>query len=453
SGFSPGAMSLYTVEQLELLRRLKATGITVQAIVDVGHVHAHHPNLIQLKAFNEMNSVTTVLDAIPFPQQQAAPAIVDVTDPDPASGGPSPSVVVLPTTTTMSLPGPSLLPVQVPAVSAPPSVASIETTLASLMPSPAIVTNPMFFMQGAPMPLTAPSSMLHNSLAAAMAAAQAAAAAQQQQQQRLQLQQRLQTPPAVSSSTSASASTSNEVDHSQRPPRTSAIRCTPMREITTLDNPKELEDFMSQGEEGCIADMKAFITHYSLRQTTVAMMTGVSQPYISKLLNGNHRELSLRCRKNIYCWYLNCRRHPEKLSSFLADPSSRLETNAEGDLVPQKRERYVFRPVLLRLLEQCFSETPFPDTTRRQEIANACNAALIQDKKGVPLMPKEVVSPQVVSNWFANKRKELRRKNGPVSPEATHGVLYPALIEALERGAGSVPEQSETGSASPPNDE
>lgn len=31
---------------------------------------------------------------------------------------------------------------------------------------------------------------------------------------------------------------------------------------------------MSQGEEGCIADMKSFITHYSLRQTTVAMMTG-----------------------------------------------------------------------------------------------------------------------------------------------------------------------------------
>jgi hypothetical protein len=27
------------------------------------------------------------------------------------------------------------------------------------------------------------------------------------------------------------------------------------------------------------------------------------------------------------------------------------------------------------------------------------------------LMPKEVVTPQVVANWFANKRKEIRRKN------------------------------------------
>lgn len=49
---------------------------------------------------------------------------------------------------------------------------------------------------------------------------------------------------------------------------------TPMKDITTLDDPMELEQFMSQGEEGCINDMKQFITQFSLRQTTVAMMTG-----------------------------------------------------------------------------------------------------------------------------------------------------------------------------------
>jgi hypothetical protein len=109
---------------------------------------------------------------------------------------------------------------------------------------------------------------------------------------------------------------------------------------------------------------------------------GVSQPYISKLLNGNHRELSLRCRKNIYSWYLNCRRHPEKLASFLQDPATRLETNGEGELVPQRRERYVFRPVLIKILETFFLETPFPDFNKRVEIATACNNALQQDKKG-----------------------------------------------------------------------
>ncbi|VDO16223.1 unnamed protein product, partial [Brugia timori] len=196
-----------------------------------------------------------------------------------------------------------------------------------------------------------------------------------------------------------------------------------MREITTLDDPSELDEFMQQGEEACILDMKKFITQFSLRQTTVAMMTGVSQPYISKLLNGNHRELSLRCRKNIYSWYLNCRRHPEKLSSFLADPSTRLETNGDGELIPQRRERYVFRPILIRILEGFFAQTPFPDLNRRIEIATACNQALQIDKKGVGLMPKEVVSPQVVANWFANKRKELRRRSNDECNEANNANL------------------------------
>ncbi|VDK60809.1 unnamed protein product [Gongylonema pulchrum] len=110
------------------------------------------------------------------------------------------------------------------------------------------------------------------------------------------------------------------------------------------------------------------------------------------MLNGNHRELSLRCRKNIYSWYLNCRRHPEKLSSFLADPSTRLETNGDGELIPQRRERYVFRPILIRILEGFFAQTPFPDLNRRIEIATACNQALQIDKKGTAKVLKKFFS-------------------------------------------------------------
>lgn len=64
---------------------------------------------------------------------------------------------------------------------------------------------------------------------------------------------------------------SNSSPSSCRPIRSQR---TPMREITTLDDPSELDDFMQQGEEACIQDMKQFITQFSLRQTTVAMMTG-----------------------------------------------------------------------------------------------------------------------------------------------------------------------------------
>uniref|UniRef100_A0A913HT68 Homeobox domain-containing protein n=1 Tax=Strongyloides stercoralis TaxID=6248 RepID=A0A913HT68_STRER len=185
---------------------------------------------------------------------------------------------------------------------------------------------------------------------------------------------------------------------------------TPMREITTLDDPKELEEFIEKGEENCINDMRQFITQLSLRQTTVAQMTGVSQPYISKMLNGNHKELSLRCRKNIYSWYLNMKKHPEKLSSYLSDPLIRLETNTDGELIPQRRERYVFRPILIKILESFFLEAPFPDYAKRMEIAAVCNKALLKEKNGNDLLNKEIVSPQVVANWFANKRKEMKKK-------------------------------------------
>ncbi|KAI6207216.1 hypothetical protein M3Y99_01860800 [Aphelenchoides fujianensis] len=182
----------------------------------------------------------------------------------------------------------------------------------------------------------------------------------------------------------------------------------PAREAIVLEDPQELEEFMQQGEEACIQEMKKFITHYSLRQTTVAQMTAVSQPYISKLLNGNHRELSLRCRRNIYAWYLQCKKNP---SIYCQDPSTRLETNGDGELVPQRRERYVFRPSLIRLLEAFFVESPFPDGQRRAEIAQALNHTLQMEKHGQHLLGKEIVTPQVVSNWFANKRKEQRRKS------------------------------------------
>jgi hypothetical protein len=46
------------------------------------------------------------------------------------------------------------------------------------------------------------------------------------------------------------------------------------RDVAMLEDPNELETFMQQGEDYCINEMKKFITQYSLRQTTVAQMTG-----------------------------------------------------------------------------------------------------------------------------------------------------------------------------------
>ncbi|KAL6732600.1 hypothetical protein Aduo_003345 [Ancylostoma duodenale] len=143
---------------------------------------------------------------------------------------------------------------------------------------------------------------------------------------------------------------------------------------------------------------------------------------------------------------------------FFADPATRLETNGDGELVPQRRERYVFRPILIKILEGFFAQSPFPDLNKRVEIATTCNQVLQIEKRGVGLMPKEVVSPQVVANWFANKRKELRRRSqeaseqaaavaGPATSQPTTPA-HPANEEATSSGVGSTPspimEETET---------
>lgn len=70
------------------------------------------------------------------------------------------------------------------------------------------------------------------------------------------------------------------------------------------------------------------------------------------------------------------------LAIYCQDPTTRLETNGDGELVPQRRERYVFRPILIRILEAYFAESPFPDTQKRAEISQTCNNALQAEKKG-----------------------------------------------------------------------
>ncbi|CAJ0578182.1 unnamed protein product, partial [Mesorhabditis spiculigera] len=315
-------MSLFTVEQLELIRRLKTTGINAEAVLEAFRTLDELERELEVAARQVQSLSQIAMPSIEPSSTISSPPVIQPTNHLPQAASP---------------PAPS--PILLQALRAQNPVPLLISTTSPLIPSSS-PERPMS-IQTAPIPSTASES------------------------------------PHFSYESPSSFS------YAQYVPGTRPVRSlrTPMKEITTLDDPQELEDFMKQGEEGCINDMKQFITQYSLRQTTVAMMTGVSQPYISKLLNGNHRELSLRCRKNIYSWYLNCRRHPEKLAAFLADPASRLETNGDGELVPQRRERYVFRPILIRMLEQFFAQTPFPDLTRRMEIANACNAALKQDKK------------------------------------------------------------------------
>lgn len=215
-----------------------------------------------------------------------------------------------------------------------------------------------------------------------------------------------------------------------------------IQEFVTLQDPTELEQLLKNGEEAAISEMKQFIQQYQLRQTTVGSMTNISQPYVSKFLNGNYKDLSLRCRTKIFVWYLNCRRNPEKMARFIADPyhaTNRTAPNESSHSDPNMRARAQslseaahlssqLRPIMQRVLERHYQENPTPDLQKRIEIANECNRLVCEERRSVgspALVARELITHAVVAVWFMNRRKH----QGLAVPMPTlgSGSLEPAL--------------------------
>lgn len=86
----------------------------------------------------------------------------------------------------------------------------------------------------------------------------------------------------------------------------------------------------------------------------------------------------------------------------------------------QRRERFTFREKHLEVLESCFKENPYPSYEQRETIANLCNVAS-SNNGARKLHDKEKVTAHMVLNWFANSRKEVKRlaKEGGVVASAS----------------------------------
>nr|2CUF_A Chain A, FLJ21616 protein [Homo sapiens] len=70
--------------------------------------------------------------------------------------------------------------------------------------------------------------------------------------------------------------------------------------------------------------------------------------------------------------------------------------------------RFTWRKECLAVMESYFNENQYPDEAKREEIANACNAVI--QKPGKKLSDLERVTSLKVYNWFANRRKEIKRR-------------------------------------------
>ncbi len=56
-------------------------------------------------------------------------------------------------------------------------------------------------------------------------------------------------------------------------------------------------------------------------------------------------------------------------------------------------------------MEKSFSDNPYPDPKKREELARLCNSI----RHSNDLSDRERVTEQIVTHWFQNKRKLTRR--------------------------------------------
>lgn len=76
-------------------------------------------------------------------------------------------------------------------------------------------------------------------------------------------------------------------------------------------------------------------------------------------------------------------------------------------------------------MESFFVENQYPDEAKREEIANACNSVI--QKPGCKLSEFERVTALKVYNWFANRRKEMKRRaNIEAAILESHGIEVPS---------------------------
>ncbi|TWW68314.1 Homeobox-containing protein 1 [Takifugu flavidus] len=94
---------------------------------------------------------------------------------------------------------------------------------------------------------------------------------------------------------------------------------------------------------------------------------------------------------------------------------------APGTFRLRRGSRFTWRKECLAVMESYFNDNQYPDEAKREEIANACNAVI--QKPGKKLSDLERVTSLKVYNWFANRRKEIKRRaNIEATILESHGI-------------------------------
>lgn len=215
-----------------------------------------------------------------------------------------------------------------------------------------------------------------------------------------------------------------------------------------VDN-NEFIEFIKQGEVVCCEKIRLFATKHNIKQQQIATLAGICQSYVSRYMKGDIYDMSERSRRSIQKWFLVYRRNPASIAYAVnaaqhlinLSSSKRLscldQLDFTADSAFPRRERFVFRAGHLEILERYFQDNNYPSYETREHIAQSCNV-VTQNTAGRELTEREKVTTQIISNWFANKRKELKKlakeeglmdiSTVPVRPRGHPSRVYSDLI-------------------------
>ncbi|XP_063039922.1 homeobox-containing protein 1a isoform X3 [Engraulis encrasicolus] len=198
-----------------------------------------------------------------------------------------------------------------------------------------------------------------------------------------------------------------------------------------LDIEDKVEELMRRDSAIIKEEIKTFLGNRRISQAVVAQVTGISQSRISHWLLQQGSDLSEQKKRAFFRWYqlekttpgatLNMRPAPLALEDIVEwrQTPPPLGT-APGSFRLRRGSRFTWRKECLAVMESYFNDNQYPDEAKREEIANACNAVI--QKPGKKLSDLERVTSLKVYNWFANRRKEIKRRANIAAILETHGL-------------------------------
>ncbi|XP_031437332.1 homeobox-containing protein 1 isoform X3 [Clupea harengus] len=198
-----------------------------------------------------------------------------------------------------------------------------------------------------------------------------------------------------------------------------------------MDVDDKVEELMRRDSSMVKEEIKAFLANRRISQAVVAQVTGISQSRISHWLLQQGSDLSEQKKRAFYRWYqlekttpgatLNMRPAPMSLDEIEWRQTPPPLSTAVGSFRLRRGSRFTWRKECLAVMESYFNENQYPDEAKREEIANACNA-VIQKPAGKKLSDLERVTSLKVYNWFANRRKEIKRRANIATILESHGI-------------------------------